>query len=242
MSVSQSQERGGGGAFLLGRWLSGQRRAYRAGTMTGVRAAELEELGIVWDTADHGFAENLAAARAYCRLHGTLAAPPGASALDLEVGQWLTTVRRVGGLGTAPERAQRRAAQLAAINIDWNPREYGWTVDGQRHHAYLTQLLADGARPTAIVPEVTLHGEGIGRWLATQRRNFSRLNGKQQRRIATLGVKPQPTSRARKTPTKTAVAGGRGRARAGRPSRRAPRPSSSTSSGKGQRRGFPLEY
>lgn len=38
------------GPFLLGRRLSDQRRAYRAGAMTGERAAELEELGIVWDT------------------------------------------------------------------------------------------------------------------------------------------------------------------------------------------------
>ncbi|MET9694162.1 helicase associated domain-containing protein [Streptomyces sp. NPDC006514] len=44
------------GAIPLGRWLSDQRRAYRAWTMAGERAAELEELGIVWDTADAGFA------------------------------------------------------------------------------------------------------------------------------------------------------------------------------------------
>ncbi|MFI5763998.1 hypothetical protein ACIA8F_24050 [Streptomyces sp. NPDC051563] len=43
--------------------------------MTGEHAAELEELGITWDTADAGFAENLAAAKAYYELHGTLAAP-----------------------------------------------------------------------------------------------------------------------------------------------------------------------
>ncbi|WP_405940609.1 helicase associated domain-containing protein [Streptomyces sp. NBC_00207] len=65
------------GAFPLGRWLSDQRRMFRAGAMTGERAAGLEELGIVWDTADHGFETNLAAARTYYELHGTLAAPRG---------------------------------------------------------------------------------------------------------------------------------------------------------------------
>ncbi|MFD3781361.1 helicase associated domain-containing protein, partial [Streptomyces sp. NPDC058612] len=59
------------GAYPLGRWLSDQRRAYRAGQMTGEHAAELEKLGIVWDTADAAFAENPAAARAYFELHGT---------------------------------------------------------------------------------------------------------------------------------------------------------------------------
>ncbi|MGW1709677.1 helicase associated domain-containing protein [Streptomyces sp. NPDC002206] len=53
------------GAYPLGRWLSDQKRAYRAGTMSSTRADELEELGMVWDTADAQFTENLAAARAY---------------------------------------------------------------------------------------------------------------------------------------------------------------------------------
>ncbi|WP_030724082.1 DEAD/DEAH box helicase [Streptomyces sp. NRRL F-2580] len=194
------------GAFPLGRWLSDQRRAYRAGTMTGERAAELEELGIVWDTADAGFATNLAAARAYYEFHGTLAAPRHATTLDQAVGQWLTNVRRPGGLGKDPVRAQRRAAALSAIDPDWNPGTLGWTVDWQRHYAYLTQLLAEGARPAAIVPGVTRHGDDIGRWLTTQRRDFSRLNAEQQRRLGELGVKK--AVRARKAPAKTAAASG----------------------------------
>ncbi|MET9695240.1 helicase associated domain-containing protein [Streptomyces sp. NPDC006514] len=76
------------------RWLSDQRRAYRAGAMTGERAAELEEPGIVWDTADAGFETNLGAARAYYELHGTLAAPRGATILDIAIGQYLTNNRR----------------------------------------------------------------------------------------------------------------------------------------------------
>ncbi|WP_406737138.1 Helicase associated domain protein [Streptomyces sp. NBC_00853] len=191
------------GAFPLGRWLSDQRRAYRAGIMTGERAVELEELGIVWDTADAGFEQNLGAARAYYELHGTLAAPRHATALDQAVGQWLTNVRRPGGLGKDPDRAQRRAAALAAIDPDWNPGTLGWTVDWQRHYAYLAQLLAEGARLTAVVPGVARHGEDVGRWLATQRRNWDRLNQEQQRRLATLGVKkaPQACKTAAKTTT-----------------------------------------
>ncbi|WP_420082970.1 Helicase associated domain protein (plasmid) [Streptomyces sp. JL4002] len=194
------------GAFPLGRWLSDQRRAYRAGTMTGERAAELEGLGIVWDTADAGFAANLGAARAYHDLHGTLAAPRGATIMDVAIGQWLTNVRRPGGLGKDPVRAERRAAQLAAVDPDWNPAALGWTVDWQRHYAYLAQLLAEGARPAAVVPGVTRHGDDIGRWLTTQRRNWGRLNAEQQRRLAELGVKKAPP--ARKTAAKTAAASG----------------------------------
>ncbi|MFJ6785616.1 Helicase associated domain protein [Streptomyces yangpuensis] len=194
------------GKFPLGRWLSDQRRAYRAGTMTGERAAELEGLGIVWDTADAGFEENLGAARAYHSLHGTLAAPRGATALDQAVGQWLTNIRRPGGLGKDPVRAERRAAALAAIDPDWNPGVLGWTVDWQRHYAYLAQLLAEGARPAAIVPGVTRHGEDVGRWLASQRRNWDRLNTEQQRRLEALGVKK--AAQARTTAVKMASVSG----------------------------------
>ncbi|MFB6579443.1 hypothetical protein ACFCYC_18870 [Streptomyces sp. NPDC056402] len=116
--------------------------------MTGERAAELEELGITWDTADAGFEANLGAARACYELHGTLAAPRGATILDIQIGQYLTSIRRPGGLGKDPGRAQRRAAALAAIDPDWNPGTLGWTVDWQRHYAYLTQLLTSGGRLT----------------------------------------------------------------------------------------------
>ncbi|MFE7711774.1 helicase associated domain-containing protein [Streptomyces sp. NPDC057486] len=84
--------------------------------MPSTRADELEELGLVWDTADTQFAENLAAARAYYTEAGTLAAPRHATALDKPVGQWLTNLRRPGGLGKEPERAARRGEQLVAIN------------------------------------------------------------------------------------------------------------------------------
>ncbi|MFE1558134.1 Helicase associated domain protein [Streptomyces sp. NPDC058734] len=199
------------GPYPLGRWLSDQRRAFRAGTMNGERAAELETLGIVWDTADAAFAENLAAARAYHRFHGTLAAPRGAAILDVQVGQWLTNVRRPGGLGKDPVRAERRAAALATIDADWNPGERGWTVDWQRHYAYLTQLLAEGARLKAITPGVTRHGEDIGRWLTTQRRDWTRLNDEQQARLGALGITAARVVRARKAPAKTSTTSTSGR-------------------------------
>ncbi|MGW5402540.1 helicase associated domain-containing protein [Streptomyces sp. NPDC003952] len=202
------------GAYPLGRWLSDQRRAFRAGQMSGEHAAELEERGIVWDTADQAFAENLAAARAYYELHGTLAAPRHATALDRAVGQWLTNIRRPGGLGKEPVRARRRAEALAAIDEDWNPGEdeRGWTVDWQRHYAYLAQLLAEGARLTAIVSGVTRHGEDVGRWLTAQRRDWNRLNDEQRERLGKLGVKKAVRARRATAKAPATTTSGRGAA------------------------------
>ncbi|MEV6683521.1 hypothetical protein AB0N09_42755 [Streptomyces erythrochromogenes] len=90
--------------------------------------------------------------------------------MDVQIGQYLSNIWRPGGLGKDPVGAERRAAQLAAIDPDWNPAALGWTVDWQRQYTYLAQLLEGGARPTAIAPGVTRHVDDIGRWLATQRR------------------------------------------------------------------------
>ncbi|WP_327241173.1 helicase associated domain-containing protein [Streptomyces sp. NBC_01320] len=198
------------GAYPLGRCLSDQRRAYRAGTMPSTRTDELEELGMIWDTADTAFAENLAAARAYYAEAGTLAAPRHATALDKPVGQWLTNLRRPDGLGKNPERAARRAEQLTAIDPDWNPGQLGWTVDWQRHYTGLTALLASGAGLKEIVPGVTHHGDDIGRWLIRQRRDWTRLNEEQRRRLGEAGVKPaaRPQKTAARVTEKAGAAKG----------------------------------
>ncbi|MGW2866136.1 Helicase associated domain protein [Streptomyces sp. NPDC001205] len=199
------------GAYPLGRWLSDQRRAWRAGQMPSKRADKLDALGIVWDTADAQFAENLAAARAYFAEAGTLAAPRHATALDKPVGQWLTNIRRPGGLGKDPKRAKERAAQLAAVDPEWNPAVLGWTVDWQRHHVGLQALLNGGALVAEIVPGVTWRGDDIGRWLTRQRRDWHRLNAEQRARLAQLGLEaaPAPARRPAATSngTKNAAAG-----------------------------------
>ncbi|MGY4920465.1 helicase associated domain-containing protein [Streptomyces sp. 900116325] len=178
--------------------------------MPSTRADELEELGMVWDTADTAFAENLAAARAYYAQAGTLAAPRHATALDKPVGQWLTNLRRAGGLGKDPERAQRRAEQLAAIDPDWNPGQLGWTVDWQRHYVGLGALLKAGAALEEILPGVTRRGDDIGRWLARQVRDWAQLNPEQQHRLGEAGVKPaaQPQKTATRADAKTGAAKG----------------------------------
>ncbi|MEV7616575.1 helicase associated domain-containing protein [Streptomyces sp. NPDC089799] len=78
-------------------------------------------------------------------------------------------------------------------------------------YAGLKALLAGGARLAGIVAGVTRHGEDIGRWTATQRRDFHRLSEEQQRRLAELGVKPARAVRARSAPAKTSTAAGPGR-------------------------------
>jgi len=145
---------------------------------------------MVWSVPDAAFEENLAAARAYFAVHGTLCAPRTAVAQGRPIGQWLTNCRRPGGLGKDPQRAAERAARLAAIDPDWNPAAKGWTVDWQRHYAKLRACLHGGATLDELRPGVTVGGEDVGLWLARQRARWEQLTDGQRERLAALGIEP----------------------------------------------------
>ena len=177
----------GGRSYPLGAWIGEQRRAFRAGTLKPWRAELLSELGMVWSVGDARFLTNLAAARAYFAVHGTLAAPRDAAADGVAVGQWLANCRKTGGLGGNAERAAERRQLLEAVDPDWNP---DWPVDWQRGWVVLRQLLDDGATLAEILPGVRVGGEDVGRWLRTQRETWGRLGEAQRERLAGLGVSP----------------------------------------------------
>ncbi|AUH38854.1 DEAD/DEAH box helicase [Streptomyces sp. CMB-StM0423] len=176
----------------VGRWISDQRTEYAAGRMDdgegGDRRRRLDEIGMVWSAPDLAWEENLAAAREYYAEHGTLCAPQGAAAAGKPVGQWLTNLRRPGGLGKDPIKAAQRAADLAAIDPEWNPRELGWTVDWQRNYVKVKTCLDDGASLEELAPGVRVGGEDVGRWLKRQQEGWDALNAEQQHRLAELGV------------------------------------------------------
>ncbi|MGW0664619.1 Helicase associated domain protein [Streptodolium elevatio] len=201
--IGSSDIRPSGRGYPLGHWISRQRKAYAAGTLTGLRVQRLDGLGMVWDHADAAFQDGLAAARVYYADHGTLAAPRTATALDLPVGQWLSNQRRPGFLDGHPERA----AALAAIDPDWNP---SWPLDWQRHYAGVRESLAAGAVLDELVPGVTIHGHDIGRWLERQRQPvvWRGLSAGQRERLSELGVKPLAVPKAGKAPKAARKAAG----------------------------------
>ncbi|MYV49588.1 hypothetical protein GT031_29555 [Streptomyces sp. SID2888] len=132
--------------------------------------------------------------------------------LDRPLGQWLTNIRRPGGLGKDDARAERRARQLVAIDPDWNPRLLGWTVDWQRHYAGLQTLLEAGGTLEVVLPGVSYRGDDIGAWLRKQRAQWAQLNAEQQQqRLGALGVAPAPGPAAAKAPGRPSVGPARAR-------------------------------
>ncbi|MBA2811558.1 Helicase associated domain protein [Streptomyces sp. KM273126] len=189
-------------AFPLGRWVHQQRRTYRAGELDDHRKELLDEAGMVWEPGDEAWETKLAVLRSYRRAHGHLAPRRDAmwgnadSAL-VPVGEHMANLRRPHGLGKNSERAATRAAQLTAIDPDWN---CPWPLDWQRHHRVLTDLAADEPDSTLpdIQPGVLFEGDDLGKWLRRQRHSWAELTEEQQLRLAALGVTPaeQPTPAA----------------------------------------------
>ncbi|MFJ9026707.1 Helicase associated domain protein [Streptomyces sp. NPDC102259] len=182
-------------AFPLGRWVHQQRKALRAGELEERRKTLLDapEVGMVWEPGEEAWETKLAALRSYRQATGHLAprqdAVWGEGEAMVPVGQHAANLRRKGGLGKDPERAAARAAQLAAIDPDW---DCPWPLDWQRHYRVLADLVdADGVLP-AIQPGVLFEGDDIGKWLARQREagTWAQLSTEQQERLSQLGVQP----------------------------------------------------
>ncbi|MFI6125356.1 Helicase associated domain protein [Streptomyces sp. NPDC051064] len=181
--------------YVLGAWVSEQRRAFRLGTLKAWRAELLNELGMVWSVADAGFWRNLTAARAFHEVHGSLAAPKDAVVEGVAVGQWLANLRKAGGLGKDEERAAERRAALESIDPDWNPE---WSTEWQRNYATARALLAEERGLTEVLPGVVVHGCDVGAWINRQREHtaWENLLPEQRQRLEVLGLTPLPAAPA----------------------------------------------
>ncbi|MFI6150969.1 Helicase associated domain protein [Streptomyces sp. NPDC051109] len=205
-------------AFPLRRWVHQQRKALRTGELEDRRKTLLDapEAGMVWEPGEEAWEAKLAALRSYRRATGHLAprqdATWGEDDEMVPVGQHMANLRRKGaknGLGKDPDRAAERAAQLTAIDEDW---DCPWPLDWQRHYRVLADLVdADGQLPD-IAPGVLMDSDDIGRWLQQQKQpaTWARLLPEQQKRLTALGVEPVQTP----PPAPTAARGAKGPGRA----------------------------
>ncbi|MFF7492810.1 DEAD/DEAH box helicase [Streptomyces rubiginosohelvolus] len=193
-----------GGAYGLGTWVSEQRRAFKAGTLKAWRVDLLNEVGMVWSVGDAAFWRNLSAARSYYAAHSTLACPRNTVWDGVPLGQWLSNLRRPGGLGTDPDRADERRKALEAIDPEWNPT--GWPVDWQRHYAATRHLLGEEqGRPAGLLLGVTVNGVDVGTWTTRQTDPavWDTLSPEQRERLEALGL----TRRTETAPDATTAAG-----------------------------------
>ncbi|MCZ7430153.1 DEAD/DEAH box helicase [Streptomyces sp. WMMC1477] len=183
----------------LGSWVQEQRRALTNGTLRPHRYQLLEELGMIWDTADAKFANGLTAARTYYQKFGTLCTPKDATVDSFPVGQFLENLRKKNG-GTV--LTETRDTALREIDPYWNPP---WPVAWQRHYTALAYLLEGETTPPDIQPGVQVHGNDVGTWLRRQTTpaGWTQLTHGQQDLLVQVGIQAPATDTqhaARETP------------------------------------------
>ncbi|WP_420705739.1 helicase associated domain-containing protein [Streptomyces sp. NRRL F-5630] len=128
---------------------------------------------MVWEPQEEAWERTLAALRSYRAAHGHLAPRrretwgDGEGEDVVRVGDLMANLRRPGGLGKNSERAAARAAQLRAVDEDW---DCPWPLDWQRCYRQLVLLAADepGGRAPQIAPGVRIDGDDLGAWVARQ--------------------------------------------------------------------------
>ncbi|MFE3476354.1 helicase associated domain-containing protein [Streptomyces bacillaris] len=149
---------------------------------------------MIWSVQDAAFWRTITTAHRAFELYGILAVPQSLVIDGVRIGQALANLRRLGGLGSNPERAAERREALEAIDPDWNP---AWPADWQRAYAAAHTLLAEEQGRTEIVPGITVNGVDVGAWTAEQTTPaiWDNLLPEQQTRLQALGLKPTaPTS------------------------------------------------
>ncbi len=171
--------------FKLGKWVGGRRQDRGAGTLSAKRIAELDALGMVWDSLDANYRTGVGHLRAYTAAVGH-ANMPGKFVTDdgFKLGSWVGTRRidrRAGRLSTA------RIAELTALGVVWgSSRDAGYRVGVDHLRSYIAR------EGHANVPQefVTDDGFTLGKWVATRRRDrkIGRLSAARVTELNALGM------------------------------------------------------
>ncbi|MFD8079498.1 Helicase associated domain protein [Streptomyces sp. NPDC059718] len=174
-------------AFPLGTWIADQRRFFHAGQMNPKRAAELDDLGMVWSHWDVAFQEGLSAAAEWAAEHGHLLPPATAVWNGYPVGVWTKNLRTAGRLAdtiaqrreaglpvgsTAGALSEERRDALEAIDPSWCP---AWPVAWQRDYRLCRALVESGQALPMTPGEVSVQGEDLGAWVQAQRHGWDAL-------------------------------------------------------------------
>ncbi|MDG4859640.1 Helicase associated domain protein [Streptomyces sp. T-3] len=173
--------------FPLGVWLADQRRFNKAGRLGVERAAELDELGMVWSHQGVAFEEGLAAAQQWAAAHGHFLPPATAVWDGYPVGAWAKNQRTaarlaeqhaaVAGGAASGGLSQERREQLEEVDAGWCPVwDVGWQRGFRLTQAY---VVGGGAVPTTA-GEVVVQGEDLGQWVMMQRLGWDKLLTAQQ--------------------------------------------------------------
>lgn len=173
--------------YALGRWVSTQRanRRKKDPAMTRERIADLDRIGMDWDTAqDRTWNAFYKAAMDYYGKHGNLDIPAKYETRDgVKLGRLYRGIRKKYAEG---KLSQERITQLEEIGIEWNSvlmrkwmRHYELAAEYHEEHGNLN-----------IPYDYTAEGLKVGIWISSQRESYGmgRLSEEQIRLLEDIGM------------------------------------------------------
>ena len=176
----------------LGKWVATQRIAYKAGTISPTRAAQLEALpGWAWDPYGSLWLDTYRAVEAYATKHHAL---PGSSVIHAgrRLNSWVADQRYAHKCRKlTPERV---ALMEALPGWTWELYDLSWQGGYDRLRAYMAASPHRGPPPKDTVYD----GANIGSWADRQRRMY-RTKALQPTRVALLEAVPGWTWKVRES-------------------------------------------
>ncbi len=150
--------------FMLGSWVISRRGECNAGTLSPVRIAELDALGVVWGTADANYRAGVDHLRAFTAAEGHAKVPDSHVTDDgFMLGGWVRSRRGECNAGTL---TPARVAELDALGMVWNARDANYRAGVDHLRVYIAR------EGHAKVPatHVTDDGFTLGNWVISRRR------------------------------------------------------------------------
>ena len=150
--------------FALGNWLKNTRARQRSGALTREQSAELEALGVIWNSVDAKWERCYAEAADYYEQHGDLAFPKKyVTESGVRLGAWVENQRAYYLKGELSDDKIRR---LEAIGMLWEGRnDHQWLRAYEAAARYFRQYGDLNIPYQYVSPE----GIRLGYWVVRQR-------------------------------------------------------------------------
>ena len=169
----------------LGRLYRGIRKKYVEGKLSEERIAQLEGIGIEWDSVlVRKWMRYYGLAAEYYSKHGDLNIPYDYAADGMKVGIWISSQRESYGIGRL---SQEQVRLLEGIGMSWDRFESKW----ERGFQYC-QRYVDGYGDINRIPEdFQIDGFKPISWLRTQRyrKRIGKLSQERIERLESIGLK-----------------------------------------------------
>jgi hypothetical protein len=155
----------------LGVWIVTQRRVRNKsipGLLDEERIAKLDEIAMVWDTAEHSWESNYNAAKIYYKQNGHLDIPRRYKTDEgVMLGAWIANLRQYHKNTTL---TTERAKKLDEIEMIWDRTDYAWNQSFEAAREYYNE------NRHLKVPSNYISKDGIklGTWLNNQRAAYNK--------------------------------------------------------------------